>query len=118
MDIVFYNINGEATAYTEDGEHIYAYDGRALAYLHDNSVYSYDGKHLGRFSNGWIRDNIGQCVFFTNEAVNGPAKPVRSGRPVKLMKSTKPVKSTKSMRPMKPKDSNTWSSISGVNFFF
>ena len=118
MDIVFYNIIGIATAYCEDGEHIYSYDGRALAYLHNNSVYDYDGRHLGRFSNGWVRDNNGQCAFFTNDAVGGPAKPLRAVRPTKSMKSMKPAKSAKSIRPIKPTDSKSWSSMSDINFFF
>ena len=63
MDITFYDSHGKPTAYTEDNEHIYLFSGKPVAYIDGSSVYSYSGRHLGWFDEGWIRDNSGYCVF-------------------------------------------------------
>jgi len=70
MEFIFYDLNGSPTAYTEDGTHIYFFSGEPVAYFVDESVYSFTGVHLGRFENGWIRDNNGDCVFFTEYATS------------------------------------------------
>jgi hypothetical protein len=117
-DITFYNQKGKPTAYTSDEEHIYLYSGRPVAYLSNDSIYSYSGKHLGRFGKGWIRDNRGKCVFFTPEASgSGPVKPIRGVLPVKGVKGVRPVKSVKQTRPSKPVDSLSWSALSSDAFF-
>lgn len=63
MVTTFYNRHGRAIAYTEDGEYLYLYSGTPVGYFSDDSVYSFSGHHLGRFNDGWIRDNSGACVF-------------------------------------------------------
>ncbi|WP_182103770.1 4-fold beta flower protein [Niallia taxi] len=117
-EIVFYNKNGTAIAYSQDGQHIYTFTGKPVAYLYDVSVYSYSGKHLGRYENGWIRDNKGRCALFTSEASGGPVKPVKKVKPIKSVKQVKPVKSVKSVKPVKPVSSLSWSDLSSENFFY
>lgn len=78
MEILFYNESGVSAAYTEDGTHIYLFSGEPVAYIDGNSIFSFSGKHLGWYIQGWIRDNNGDCVFFTKEATGGPVKPVKS----------------------------------------
>ncbi len=117
MILTFYNFEGRPVAYTEDGMHIYLFSGDPVAYLYDMSIYSFSGKHLGWFKNGWIRDNYGQCVFFTEIATGGPIKPVKMIKLVKNIKQIKPIKSTKEMRPMRPMDSLSWSELSEEQFF-
>ena len=117
MDATFYDSNGSPIAYTEDNEDIFLYSGMPVAYLSDNSVYAYSGRHLGWFDNGWIRDNGGFCTFFTEEASGGPMKPMKQMKPMKGMKGMKPMKGMKQMKPMKPMDQLSWSSLSGVQFF-
>lgn len=80
MDITFYDRTGRPIAYTSDGKHIFTFRGKAVAYVDKDSVYSYSGAHLGRFVDGWVRDNGGRCVFFTENA---------RGRPL-LRPSTRP----------------------------
>lgn len=117
-EIVFYNRNGTAIAYTQDDQHIYTFTGKPVAYLSDTSIYSFSGKHLGRFENGWIRDNKGRCALFTTKASGGPVKPVKKVKPVKSVKNVRPVKSVKSVRPVKPVNSSNWSELSSENFFY
>lgn len=61
-----------------------------------------------RFENEWIRDNNGQCVFFTENDTGGAMKPIKMMRPMKSMKQ---------MKPMRPMDSLSWSELSGEQFF-
>ena len=117
MKLTFYDSNGRPVAHTEDGVHIYLFSGEPVAYLDNGSVYSFSGRHLGRFENGWIRDNNGQCVFFTENATGGPMRPMKMMRPMKSMKQMKPMKGMKEMRPMRPMDSLSWSELSGEQFF-
>jgi hypothetical protein len=115
--VTFYSSAGAPVAYTSDGLNIYLFNGTSVAYIHDGSVYSFGGRHLGRYANGWIRDNNGACVFYTEEARGGPVKPVKHVRPVKGVKSVKPVKSVREVRPVKAVNQLGWSRLSGVAFF-
>jgi hypothetical protein len=116
--ITFYDKYGRAIAYCEDGEHIYTFGGAPVAYIHDDSIYSYGGTHLGFFENGWVRDNAGYCVFFTDNASGGPIKPTKGLEPIKAIKSIKPIKSIKQIRPIRPIPRNGWSSLMPDAFFF
>jgi hypothetical protein len=116
-EINFYDHNGRPVAYTQDGVHIYSFSGEPVAYLYGMSVYSFSGQHLGWFEDGWIRDNSGNCAFYTQHAQGGPVKPVKNVKPVKSVKSVKPVKSIKSIRPVKAVKSLSWSQLSGEQFF-
>lgn len=116
-DLVFYNSYGDPIAYCEDGEHIYLYNGEPVAYFHNDSVYSFDGDHLGWFEQGWVRDNNGDCVFYSDNAQGGPVKPIKSIRPIKSVKSIKPIKSVKSIKPIKAIKSLSWSQLSSDIFF-
>ena len=59
-EIDFYDHDGQPIAYTQDRVHIYTFSGDPVAYLDGDSVYSFSGKHLGWFVDGWIRDNYGK----------------------------------------------------------
>ena len=116
-EIDFYDRSGSPVAYTQDGTHIYTFKGEPVAYFHVESVYSFSGSHLGWFEDGWIRDNNGHCVFYTQEAQGGPVKPMKQAKPLKSIKSLKPIKSLRSARPLKAMKSLSWSSLSGEHFF-
>jgi len=117
MELTFYDSTGAPIAYTADGKHIYLFSGEPVAFIDSGSVYSFSGKHLGRFEKGWIRNNIGQCVFFTENATGGPLRPMKKMRPMKSMKQMLPMKAMKEMKPLKPMDASSWANISGKFFF-
>lgn len=117
MELTFYDSNGRPVGYTEDGVHIYLFSGEPIAYIDNRSVYSFSGRHLGRFGNGWIRDNNGRCVFFTQQAKGGPMKPMKMMKPMKGMKQMKSMRGMKEMRPMKTVNSLSWSGLSREQFF-
>ncbi len=117
METTFYNIHGDPIAYSENGIDVYLFDGKPVAYIDDTSIYSFDGKHLGWFIKGWVRDHHGFCVFFTQNASGGPMKSIKSIKPIKSFKMTKPVKNVKEQKPNKPIESLNWSPHSDQNFF-
>ena len=44
--MTFYDLHGNAIAYSEDNETIYLYTGQPIAYLYMDIVYSFDGDSL------------------------------------------------------------------------
>ena len=113
----FYDRYGQQIAYTEDGEHIYLFDGKPVGYIYKSSVYAYSGSHLGWIDKGWVFDHAGNNVFFTENASGGPTKPVKWVKPVKSVKRVKPVKGVKQLKPIKSPRSMLWSELSGIHFF-
>jgi hypothetical protein len=118
MQITFFDRSGRPVAYTTDGVYIYLFNGKPVAYVRNESVYSFPGKHLGWFLNGWIRDHSGACAFFTESATGGPVKPVKRTKPVKGVKGIKPIKGTRQIKPIKAIKSLSWSALTGEPFFY
>jgi hypothetical protein len=117
IEITFYDSKGNPTAYTEDGENIYLFSGTPVAYIDQESVIAYNGRYLGRFEDGWIFDNQGNRVFFTDNASGVPRKPEKSAlKPAKGTKSLMPQKGIKQPKPMRPINSLSWAN-SGSQFF-
>ncbi len=116
--MTFYDSKGRPVAYSEDGENIYLFTGEPVAYIHGDLLYTYSGCQLGRFEKGWVRDLKGYCVFFTENAIGGPLKPLKQLRPLKYLKQLRPLKGIRRIPYMKPLDQYGWSKLSGENFFF
>lgn len=69
---ILYDADGSAEAYIDADGAIYLYSGRPVGWLDESgNVYAYSGRHLGVLANGWIRDHVGGCVYFTDDAA-GP----------------------------------------------
>ena len=118
MSLTFYNSEGRAVAYLDDDtESIYLYDGTPVAWLSDDSIYSYSGRYLGWFQNGWVWDLCGDCVFFTDTATGGPVRPVTQVRPVRGVRAVRPVRGVREVRPVRPVRSAAWSNLSDESFF-
>jgi len=116
--LTFYNINGKPIAYLDDNnESIFLYSGTPVAWLTEETVYSYSGEVLGWFQDGWIRDLRGNCVFFTDHAHGGPAKPAKQAKPARGAKQAKPAKGARHAKPAKSAKSVSWSHKSGESFF-
>ena len=115
--MTFYNSKGKPIAYSDDDENIYLFNGVPVAYLFGCFVYSYSGVQLGWFEKGWVRDKSGACVFFTENAVGGPVRPVKEIQPVKTVKRIKPARGVRQVPAVKPVNSLSWSWLSGEQFF-
>lgn len=115
--LTFYNQFGQAIAYIYEDEHVYLHTGKPVAYFDGDSVYSFSGKHLGWFENGWILDNDGYYVFFTNDADGGPTKPFKKFEPFKNFREFKPFKNFREFKPTKAPLKSSWSEFSDDDFF-
>ena len=116
--VTLYNREGRAIAYIYEGEYIYLYGGKPVGYLDEESVYGFNGKHLGRFEEGWLRDSSGNCAFFTEDVSGGGrVRPVRKVRPVRGVRQVRPVKSVRQVRPVRPVKQLQWSPLSSEAFF-
>ncbi len=112
-EISLYDSTGKATAYVAEELTIYLWSGKPVAYLDKDSaggfhVYGFNGKHLGWFVGGVLRDDQGKAVGAVAEAF---ATPPRSD-PFKSFKQFTPFKAFQEFAPFRPAFSNTWSDTS------
>lgn len=115
--MTLFNRQGTPIAYMDSGGTIYLFRGDPVAYVHQGSVYSFSGKHLGRYSRGWIRDHGGNCVFFTRGARGGPERPQMAQVPPKDPKKPRPMKGAREAPPARPESRASWSRSSTERFF-
>jgi len=90
MDTTLYSQDGTAVAYLAD-ENVptfYLWHGEAVAYLQGETVYGWNGRHLGWWVQRILYDAIGRQVGFT--ASTCPAVP--RGVPEKRGKAPKPFR--------------------------
>ena len=118
MELTFYDADGRAIAYCDDERHIYAFSGVPVAYLEGDSVWAFDGRHLGWWHAGWILDHDGAAVAFTDMASGyGPKRPAMRPQPTKGLKGVTPRASMKQIKPVPFRDGDRWSRRSGAHFF-
>lgn len=115
--VPLYDRRGRAVAYIYEGQYVYLYSGKPVAWLSDEHLYAYNGTYLGWLESGWVRDRQGHCVFFTTEATGGPAKPARGARPARGAKGARPARGARQARPARPAKSSVWAASSGEAFF-
>jgi hypothetical protein len=117
MILTFYDSTGQPFLYTKDRYHLFLFDGTPIAYARGASIWSYDGRHLGRFSSGWIRDNQGKAAFFTENAEGGPVTPAKRIRATPARRILIPLKQTRELAPASQPRRREWSPLSGLQFF-
>jgi hypothetical protein len=106
--------DGNATAYisTDNQNTIYLWNGTPVAYIYAEGgnyhIYGFNGRHLGWFANGVVRDNNGYAVGATQNA----HPRVTRVEPVKSVKRVKPTASVRRVAPVKPVFSMSWSGTS------
>lgn len=99
MEITLFNKLGQPVAYmADDGETIYLWDGRAVAYLYEEQIYGWNGKHLGWFANGTIFDIYGLRSGF----IKSKSPLVTQMEPLKPVKQIKQVKNVRQVPVAKP----------------
>lgn len=99
-EITLFGRNGEPIAYlaTDDDCTIYSFAGEPFAYIDNDNVYGFNGKHLGWFEDGMIWNHQGQKIGFTQKT-----SPVFTRfEPFKGFKRFKPFKAFKQFAPFKP----------------
>lgn len=107
---------GRTIAWVRD-KYIYDLSGKqVLAFINNNSVFTYQGKHLGRFNKGFFRDKNGHAVAFVKGATGGPVTPVTQVTPISPIPSIPAIPPIPPIPPIAPIDSLSWSNLSWENF--
>ena len=73
MEETLFDILGIPVAYIsyDYSNAIYLWDGRPVAYLEpDKTIYGFNGRHLGWFINGQVRNLLGEIVGFNKMAAD------------------------------------------------
>jgi hypothetical protein len=114
-DIELFASTGKAVAYIspENEMTIYLWQGTPCAYLHDESVYGFNGKHLGWFLDGVVYGTDGRVVAATSDSFRKPLKAATA----KGVKKLRPLKHLKALKPLKPILVKTWSETQAEAFF-
>jgi len=99
-EISLYDSEGDAVAYidTDDDLNIYLWGGKPVAYLDGDSLYGFNGHHLGWFREGIVWDHEGYAVGFVEGAVNKLTKLER----LKGLQQLTPLKSLQQLEPLAP----------------
>lgn len=107
QEVSLFNSDGKAIAYVADDDDltIYLWSGKPVAYVSGENIYGFNGKHLGWWANGIIRDHDGNAIGGTKNAINIYTE----YEPYKSYKEYKPYKSYKQYAPYKPYWSSSWS---------
>jgi hypothetical protein len=108
-EISLFNDAGEAVAYidTDNEMNIYLWKGEPVAYLDGESIYGFNGKHLGWFKKGIIWDHEGYAVGFIEGAVNKLTKLER----LKGLQKLTPLKSLPQLEPLEPVHKSQWARL-------
>lgn len=112
-EITIFDSSGEATAYidTDDERNIYLWAGEPVAYLDHDSIYGFNGKHLGWINEGILYDHDGYAVGFLEGNTIRPTLP----EPVKGLKKLTPLKSLEELEPLQPLLRTQWAA--GLKYF-
>lgn len=111
----FFDSRGRATAYLDvgDGLTFFLWSGEPVAYLVDDSIYGFNGKHLGWYKDGMVFDQDGDVVAAPASAFRIAVEPT----PIRGLKGLKPLKGLKELKPLKPLFGRSWSDLPARVFF-
>lgn len=115
--IEFFGHSGQAVCYSPDGQHFYLWSGQPVAHLKGDKVYSFGGRLLGWFTDGWLYDRQNCPALFSSKATGGPVRPVKQVPPVKSVRAVKPVKSVTQVPHVRPVKSLSWSPHADASYF-
>lgn len=103
-EITVWDRRSIATAYiaTDDENTIYLWTGEPVAYLVDDHVYGFNGRHLGWFQEGIIWDYEAISVGFTRQApyvaqTSEPPKAAKQPKPARLPREDAPTQPIKTL---------------------
>jgi len=111
-----FNGGGSPEAYISfsgDNPTIYIWSGKPVAYLSSSvgggfNVYGFNGKHLGWYVDGAVRNHEGNPVCGVHRVVRDVSLP--KPEPLKSIKQLLPLKSSKELAPPRPLYRRQWSS--------
>ncbi len=114
-DVNLFNSGGKAAAYLDSSEGLtfYLWSGEPVAYLDGDSVYGFNGKHLGWYRDGVVYDEGGDIVAAPPSALHAAVEVP----PLRGLKGLKPLKGLKELKPLRPLFQLAWSQTPALAFF-
>jgi len=111
-ELSLFDSTGKTIAYIGEAMTVYLWSGKPLAYLTEDReggfhIYGFNGKHLGWFVKGIVRDHRGSAVGGIEEVFSSPTKP----QPLKGLRELTPLKSLTELAPLRPLFTRNWSDI-------
>ena len=111
-EISLFDSQGKPVAYIAENLTIFLWSGKPVAYLDNDDdsgfhIYGFNGKHLGWFVHGVVRDHKGNAVGAVSSAFSSATE----YEPYKSYKQYEPYKSYKEYAPHRPAFSKIWSGI-------
>jgi hypothetical protein len=114
----FFDRQGFPVAYSDEQGHLFSFQGLALGYLDGDSVFNFQGRHIGWHAHGWIWDHSGCAVLFSNSAAPlGPMLPLKRNLPLRSAKHLPPFRGLQQQKPLKVPFSTLWSTRDQRSFF-
>ena len=109
-EVTLFDATGKPVAYVADGLTIYLWSGKPVAYLWEDRrggfhIYGFNGKHLGWFVKGVVRDHSGDAAGGLKETFRSTTQL----EPLKGLKELKPLKNLRELPPLRPLFSLQWS---------
>jgi hypothetical protein len=97
-------------------EVVHGLDGKALVFVENAGVYSYDGKQRGTFSSGYFREASGNAVAFVGNAQGSPALPFPKLTPLPPLPALLPLQPIHDVPAIPPIPTLAWSTMSWEDF--
>lgn len=118
MSTDLWDAHGDPIAYIDDDkESVFFYDGTPIAWIAGNCLYTYRGRLLGWYYEGWIFGADGKCVLFGERAQPGATKPFRKNVGDRTDKTVCPSRSSRDTMRKRPIRASVWSGTSARAFF-
>lgn len=120
-EISLFDKNGEPIAYIDPKDEwtIYLWEGKPVAYMINDGqathIYGFNGKHLGWYINGVLRDHDGNIAGFKKGAITNVYEKYEG---YKGYKEYKPYKSYREYAPYQPYSTTRFSSFSLGDFLY
>jgi len=92
---------------------LYLWSGTPCAYLVSESIYGFNGKHIGWFRDAVVYDHHGYVVA----ATSGTFLRVVKIAPLKGLKELQPLRALEEIGPLKPIFTTLWSKTAANAFF-
>lgn len=106
--------HGNAFGLIYDNGDVTDIQGRHICFVHDDSIFDYNGQHRGWYENGIFRDHWGNTVAFLKNATDSPRPllPLTNLPPLPGLKQLRPLRPLRSLKPLKALKTFNWSPYS------
>lgn len=107
-----YDKRGGVIAFLGENNRIVDLRGRSIAWIRDDNVYNYNGRHLG----WWLRDHMrgpdGGVMVWLRGASPGVMLPIPRLPPMPPLPELEPLRPLPNLPPLRPMRSLSWSAHS------